>query len=800
MYAGRVPIPATKTPLEFASSIAKRLGNGSIHVEAALGEIAGYFDAERAAFFRVSHETGTIRLSHEYCAPGTPSRKASLQNVSLDEFPYASSLLLEGNDLVIGDLEDLPVHADQERSYFALQGRNASFCVPVPAGGRARALLAVYGGLGQSRLWPEHASAVLRLCGQALLSALESRLSAEVNNGVSLTQVLDTAPVAVFIFEHSPEGLILRGFNAEALALTRGGAETFAGQSAGQIYPDRPDLVEKMEQALASGQKTSFETEYTSRGSRETFTQRFTFAPLSQAVLLVYAQTTSETRRLKVEAKNREQLIESILENSPAVIYMKDYLGRYLRVNRRFEQIFNLRREDVLGRTDYDLFAPEAADLFRRNDLAVLAQGKPIQYEELVPHGGREHTYISVKFPIEREGNEAYALCGISTDITSRKEIETALNAARRIAEEANSAKSMFLATISHEMRTPLNAILGMSDLLAKEIQNAGAQNRLEILNHSARNLLHLITDILDFEKIQAGKLELVERSQPLRPVLLAYEQLFPILAENNDVRFTVWIDPAIPQNLFFDTVRMEQVLGNLVSNAAKYTRSGSVSLKAELLSRKEAVSKIRFSVEDTGPGIPSEYIPRLGEPFLQIAPGATEQRGTGLGLAVVNGILALLDSQLNVESAPGRGSRFSFTASFEEGNETPDSVIQEVPQAELHLLIVDDNDINLTVLGAYIERWGWTYDLARNGREAVDQFDPKKHNAVIMDILMPVMDGLEAGRIILDRFPAARIVALTADLSPDNLRRVQAAGFHGLLGKPFDPAALQTMLLESQV
>lgn len=428
----------------------------------------------------------------------------------------------------------------------------------------------------------------------------------------------------------------------------------------------------------------------------------------------------------------------------------------------------------------------------------MLACGEPRQYEEVVPQIDGLHTYISVKFPIHNDSGEILGVCGISTEITDRKQTEMQIKRAREEAEAANDAKSRFLATISHEMRTPLHAILGMSDLLLHDIDEQEPHRKLRILNRSAQSLVHLINDVLDFEKMQANRLEIQARNHELGPLLTSYELTFPVIAASSHVSFRTKIDEAIPPFLEVDAVRLGQVLSNLVSNAAKHTVSGVVELRADAAGFADGIVQVEFSVSDTGCGIAKEHLPLLGQPFMQLSPPTGNQRSSGLGLAIVKGILELYGSELRVESVPGQGSRFSFVLGLPVGAPAPEPPPRpaEESASPLHVLIADDSSINIAVLSAYLDKWGFTYDMCENGREAVEVYSPEKHQAVILDVLMPEKNGIEAAHEILACCPDAKIIALTADLSPDNMAIMRNTPFYGVMGKPMDPELLRAWLL----
>jgi len=383
------------------------------------------------------------------------------------------------------------------------------------------------------------------------------------------------------------------------------------------------------------------------------------------------------------------------------------------------------------------------------------------------------------------------------------------LESARRQAEEASLAKSRFVAHISHEIRTPLHGILGMVELMEDEPDPGRRQQLAEQAHRSADILLGVLGDILDLSRVEAGKLQLVPRVFHLRRDL---EQVVELLGErarphNTEVSFS--LSPDVPQWLLGDSLRLRQVLLNLVSNAVKFTEAGQVLLSVSCLSRREQKVMLRFEVRDTGRGIDQEHLERIFEPFFQ-ADGTVG--GTGLGLAISRRLVELMGGRLQVESTPGRGSVFRFELTFQVAGEVEQRQVAEVAfpgegsANPARVLLVEDNAVSRKLAVALLEKAGCRVVCAEDGQQAVEMVGREDFDLILMDLQMPNLDGLQATRrireLLEERGAAAAapgkrlpIVAVTAHaLDRERLACIEA-GMDDYLAKPFGRRELQEVL-----
>lgn len=374
---------------------------------------------------------------------------------------------------------------------------------------------------------------------------------------------------------------------------------------------------------------------------------------------------------------------------------------------------------------------------------------------------------------------------------SQKREIELLLDEARRV----SSLREEFLANISHEIRTPMNAILGMNSLALGTRLDAEQREYLEAVDTSARSLLHLLNEILDFSKLDAGRVELEHVTFSLSDLLRIVQQPFEVLAREKGLVLSREVRRDVPDALTGDPHRLRQVLVNLHSNALKFTSQGEVRLVVDLLERKRSHARLRFALSDTGVGIPQEKLEAIFDPFRQ-ADGSTTRRygGTGLGLAICRRLLEAMGGAIHVDSQPGAGSTFRFDVAFGVGDPAGIRCHQGGPVLDAlnaRLLLVDDNEIGCRLAVRILERQGCSVTVARGGCEAVEKSRRGDFDAVLMDLQMPDLDGLEATRLIraedLRRGRHLPVIVLTANAGDDDRRRSLDAGADDFLPKPLD-------------
>jgi len=380
---------------------------------------------------------------------------------------------------------------------------------------------------------------------------------------------------------------------------------------------------------------------------------------------------------------------------------------------------------------------------------------------------------------------------------------ETALKLAKQKAENASQKKGQFLATMTHEIRTPLHAVTGIAHLLLRENPKPEQLEYLEMLRFSADNLMVLINDILDFNKIEAGKIELEETTFNLTDLIQGIQQSLTYKAKEKGIKLDLAIEGDIPPYLIGDPARVSQVLNNLVGNAIKFTEKGGVSIRVAVIEKNEKFINLGFEVADSGIGIPKDKLHSIFDSFTQAALDTTRKfGGSGLGLTITKELLRLMGSEITVNSEKGEGTVFGFNLQLEKG-EIPKNEVEPPLQIEqlksykrsIRLLLVEDNEINRAIAGKILRNWDIEIEYAENGLVALEKLKNKQYDIILMDLQMPQMDGFETANYIRSQddvyYQSLPIIALTASATTEAKNRVRDCGMDGFITKPFKPDEL---------
>lgn len=357
-----------------------------------------------------------------------------------------------------------------------------------------------------------------------------------------------------------------------------------------------------------------------------------------------------------------------------------------------------------------------------------------------------------------------------------------------------------FLANVSHEIRNPLNAIIGITHLLEDNPSPQDSKEYIKALLQTSESLLGIVNNLMDFSKLESGKLDLEKRPVDLRRTIKHSIFGQKALARAKDIDLELMVDPNLPPLLLVDSVKLGQVMINLVSNAIKFTEEGSVKIHLELLQQDAEGAKVRFAVRDTGIGIPANKLENIFKAFDQGSGGINlNYGGTGLGLSISKSLVRMMGGELKVSSKEGQGAEFYFVLPLEV---LRDPVLGEHPEdaveasiKDLRVLLVDDNKLNRMVVQKNLERWGISCELAQNGQEALEEVQQQDFDVILMDLHMPVMNGFEAARAIKnlpgEKFRQLEIIALSAATDHLYQERIKAAGISDFINKPFKPKEL---------
>lgn len=466
------------------------------------------------------------------------------------------------------------------------------------------------------------------------------------------------------------------------------------------------------------------------------------------------ARDITEVRKMELELLSEKSRLSAFVQHAPAAVAMFDKNMNYIAASNRYIEDYHLEGKELVGNSHYDIF-PSVAVGRKEIHQRVLKGAMERQEEDLIPLPGYlEDQYVTWELrPWYISENEIGGIMLFTQNVTSTVKHREELKKAKIQAEEASVAKSEFLTNMSHEIRTPLNGVIGFTDLLLKTNLNETQHQYLSIVNQSGNTLLNIINDILDFSKIEAGRLELDIDKFDLYELCAQATDIITYQIQNKGLEMLLNVAIDLPRFVYADSVRLKQILVNLLGNASKFTESGEIELKIEMLESQGDYYKIRFAVRDTGIGIKPEKQSKIFEAFSQEDSSTTKKYGgTGLGLTISNSLLRLMDSRLYLTSEVGVGSTFYFDVSLktEVGEPIDWSDVEDIK----NVLIVDDNENNRLIVRQMLLLRNIQSVEASNGFEALqilstgEQFD-----VILMDYHMPFMDGLETIRKIRESF-----------------------------------------------
>jgi PAS domain S-box-containing protein len=544
--------------------------------------------------------------------------------------------------------------------------------------------------------------------------------------------------------------------------------------------------------------------------------------------LVVVGQLKKRDREL---AHERER-IRLLADNVPGLAtVLLDANGRVESWNEGARRLHGYEAAEIIGQPVDRLYTPEQRASGKTVQLLAQAQANGF-HEDLdwrVRKDGSRLFADVILCPLRDEAGALVGYIKITRDISERHRLEQDLIAARDHAEAANRAKSGFLANMSHEVRTPLNAIIGLTQLVLDSPLDPEQRDFLGKVQRSSRALLGVLNDLLDYSKIEAGHLDFEVIDMSVEEVLRQSADLFMASVEHKGLAIVVEVDPALPQRVRGDPLRLGQVLNNLVGNAVKFTDHGEIRLSVDMADPQPADGSVElsFSVADTGIGIAPDSVEHLFRAFAQADESVTRRfGGTGLGLAICRHLVSLMGGRISVDSQPGQGSRFIFNARFaaSSGADLVDAAgtgatpagapaeaagQQQLPSqawraaataiAGKHILLVEDNELSQAVAREFMQRAGLQVSCANSGGEAMLAIEHERFDAVLMDLHMPDMDGFEATRRIraLPGNQALPIIALTAAALQQDRASAHAAGMSAHLAKPIDPQTLIDLLVQ---
>jgi PAS domain S-box-containing protein len=515
------------------------------------------------------------------------------------------------------------------------------------------------------------------------------------------------------------------------------------------------------------------------------------------------------TEELEHSEYQRGQL-EALLSSIPDLVWMKDAKGVFLLCNPAFGVLMGAAPAQIVGKTDDDFFPHDVVEQFRADDRIAAESKEVLVREEWVTYRSDGHRGLleTVKTSVRGKNDQLIGVLGIARDITAMRTLLDELEKARAEALQSNEAKSAFLANMSHEIRTPMNAILGMMHLLRRDGVTIKQAERIGHVEVAAEHLLSIINDILDLSKIEADKVVLEENEIDMVALMRNLEALLIPKVSAKQLQLVIDTEE-LPSRLVGDPTRLMQALLNYANNAIKFTERGTITIRAHGHEENDGQWRVLFEVSDSGIGITPEQMVRLFSAFEQADSSITrEYGGTGLGLVITRKLARLMGGDAGASSTPGVGSTFWFSVLLKVSTSgfsptlpsTPDEPPMHVLQRDcsgMRVMIVDDEPMNLMIAEEFLGGAGLLIDTAADGVEAIEKATKCTYDAILMDMQMPRMGGLDATARIrqLPGWSTVPIIALTANAFGQDREKCYAAGMNDFVSKPVKPEELFLML-----
>jgi PAS domain S-box-containing protein len=519
----------------------------------------------------------------------------------------------------------------------------------------------------------------------------------------------------------------------------------------------------------------------------------------------------TERKRAEEALLAERQLLRTLIDNMPDYIYVKDAASRFLVANRHLAEVMGRQGpEDLIGKTDFDFFPRELAAAYFSDEQVIIQSGQALvnHEEKTTDAAGNERWLLTTKVPLRDNSGKVVGIVGMGHDITHRKEEEREAQKAREAAEAANRAKSEFLANMSHEIRTPLNGIVGMTDLALDTELTPEQKEYLDTVKLSADTLLTVINDILDFSKIEAGKIDLEVSDFDLRDALESALKTVAVRADEKGLELLCEVAPDAPEQVRGDSTRLRQVLLNLVGNAIKFTERGEVAVQVRVETFEGKECLLRFTVADTGIGIPPAKQELIFKPFSQADATTTRKfGGTGLGLTISTRLVEMMGGKIWVESEMGQGAQFHFTLRLGKADAKATQAAGVSPEIVrgIKALVVDDNRTSRRILTGMLQRWGMNPVSVEGGEEALVELSlaqeaGQPYELALTDMHMPVMDGFTLLQRIRENpsLSPATIIMLTSTGRPGDTQHCLELGAAAYLLKPIRQAELREAIAKA--
>ncbi|CNG99683.1 aerobic respiration control sensor protein ArcB [Yersinia thracica] len=492
----------------------------------------------------------------------------------------------------------------------------------------------------------------------------------------------------------------------------------------------------------------------------------------------------------QVELGQQSALLRSFLDASPDLVYYRNEDNEFSGCNRAMELLTGKSEKQLVGLTPKEVYAPDIAEKVMETDEKVFRHNVSLTYEQwLVYPDGRKACFELRKVPFYDRVGKRHGLMGFGRDITERKRYQDAL-------ENASRDKTTFISTISHELRTPLNGIVGLSRILLDTELDSEQLKYLKTIHVSAITLGNIFNDIIEMDKLERRKVQLDNQPIDFTGFMADLENLSGLLVQPKGLKFIMKPQLPLPEKIITDGTRLRQILWNLIGNAVKFTQQGEIVVRV----LREGTDRLIFEVEDSGMGIPEDEQDKIFAMYYQVkdSNGGRPATGTGIGLAVSKRLAQSMGGDITVKSTQGAGSCFTLTIkapAVQATSSTPSG--EDLPLPALHILLVEDIELNVIVARSVLEKLGNSVEVAMNGRDALAMFKPDDFDLVLLDIQLPDMSGLDIARQIRADYGQQSLpplVALTANVLKDKKEYLDA-GMDDVLSKPLSVPALTAMI-----
>ncbi|MCA0151604.1 PAS domain-containing hybrid sensor histidine kinase/response regulator [Winogradskyella vincentii] len=489
--------------------------------------------------------------------------------------------------------------------------------------------------------------------------------------------------------------------------------------------------------------------------------------------------------------------LETIVNTIEGVIFKTDMEGNYKYLNKAWEDLTGIPVQKALNHKYRDfLFGKNEAE--KKRIRRFLKEGKDdysTLFKYIRPNGEKVWIQLKLELIQDSEGKNIGTI-GTMIDVTQLKETEIQLN-------QANKTKDAFLSTMSHEIRTPLNAVIGMSDILLMEKFLPEQLENLQVLKYSSEHLLALINDLLDLNKFKSEEIKLVEEDFNITELVQNIQLHFKQTAQKKELVFETIVDSELPSILRGDSLKLSQVLKNLLSNAFKFTHEGGVAFYIKLIENNQDNCVVRFTVEDTGIGVSYNKQKDIFKSFVQANNDTSKlYGGSGLGLYISKELLKIQGSELHLQSQIGNGSTFWFDVPFKHSGEktiSKKNLMANTDAIDLKVLVAEDNNLNVLLLKKLLTKWSVDFTITNDGQELLDVYENNDFDLILMDLQMPVLDGYQTTREIRNLTDESKasipIIALTAFTQSEVNEKIERFKMNGYLSKPFDVNQLHSLL-----